>query len=137
MRLHLKASLLALALCSVASPALAHGIELLVPTFATVGAVAGLIGGVATAALRFRVAVGLGAMIGIGLGATIGTVMIGGVLLALAGPQDPSFPLGERIQAVLALLLFFGTLPLVVVFFIAFAVVSLVRAGVESKRKRR
>jgi len=115
MRLHLKASLLALALCSVASPALAHGItiEQVAVILATWGAVAGLIGGVATAALRFRVLVGLAA--------TIGTVTIGGVLI---------------IQEMVALLLLFGVLPLVIVFFIAFAAVSLVRSSIEAKRKK-
>jgi hypothetical protein len=115
MRLRLKASLLALALCSVASPALAHGItiEQVAAILATWGAVAGLIGGIATAALRFRALVGLGA--------TIGIVMIGGVLI---------------IQEMVALLLLFGVLPLVIAFFIASAAVSLVRAGVQSKRKK-
>ena len=131
MRLHLKASLRALALCSVASPALAHGvtIEMVAVTLASWGAVAGLIGGVATAALRFRVLVGLGA--------TIGTFMIGGVLFALSDPRDPSVPLGDLIQMMLGLLLLFGVLALVIVFLIAFAAVALVRAGVESKRKPR
>src|SRR5262245_21378491 len=130
MRLQLKTGLLATALCAVASPALAHGItiELVAAILGAWGAVAGLIGGVATAALRFRVLVGLGA--------TIGTFMICGVLYALSDSRDPS-SLGNLVREMLALLSLFGILPLVIVFLIAFAAVSLVRAGIASKRKKR
>ena len=130
MRLQLKTGLLAIALCAVASPALAHGIsiELVAVILGTWGAVAGLIGGIASAALRFRVLVGLVA--------TIGTFLIAGVLYALADSGDPS-SLGNFIREMLTLLSVFGVLPLVIVFFIAFAAVSLVRARIESKWKKR
>src|SRR5262245_31752146 len=126
MRLQLKTGLLATALCAVASPALAHGItiELVAVILGTWGAVAGLIGGVASAALRFRVLVGLGA--------TIGILMIGGVLYALTDS-----PRGDLILEMLALLSVFSVLPLVIVFVIPFAAVSRVRAAIESKRKKR
>jgi len=122
MRLRLKAGLLATALCAVASPALAHGQEAVVLGFATAGTAAGLIGGVATAALRFRLVVGLAA--------TIGVVLIGGVPLVLSEVQGSSIPLSSLIEGLLVLSLFYVVVPLVVVFLITFAAVSFVRARV-------
>jgi len=129
MRLHLKAGLLATALCAIASPALAHGQEAVVLGFATAGALAGLIGGVATAALRFRLVVGLAA--------TIGVVLIGGVPLVLREVQGSSIPLSSLIEGLLVLSLFYVVVPLVVVFFVTFGVISFVRGRVGSARKRR
>jgi len=131
MRLRLKAGLLAIALCAVASPALAHGQEAVVLGFATAGTAAGLIGGVATAALRFRLVVGLAATIGIGV------VLIGGVPLVLSEVQGSSIPLSSLIEGLLVLSLFYVVVPLVVVFFVTFGVISFVRGRVGSARKTR
>ena len=128
MRLRPKAGLLAIALCAVASPALAHGQEAVVLGFAIAGAAAGLIGGVATAALRFRLVVGLAA--------TIGVVLIGGVLLVLREVQGSSIPLSSLIYGLLVLLLFYVVVPLVVVFFVTFGVISFVRARVGYKTRK-
>ena len=125
----LKTGLLAIALCAVASPALAHGQEAVVLGFATAGTAAGLIGGVATAALRFRLVVGLAA--------TIGVVLIGGVPLVLSEVQGSSIPLSSLIEGLLVLSLFYVVVPLVVVFFVTFGVISFVRGRVGSARKKR
>ena len=122
MRLRLKAGLLATALCAIASPALAHGEELLLVPFAAAGALAGLIGGVATAALRFRVLVGLAT--------TIDVVAIGVALLVITEFPGPGYPLRTLIEAMLVWLSLFVGPPLVVVFLITFAAVSFVRARV-------
>ena len=127
MRLHLKAGLLATALCAVASPALAHGEEILLVAFVAAGALAGLIGGVATAALRFRVLVGLAT--------TIGVVAIG-VLIVLTEFPGPGYPLRDLIAAMLASLSLLVGPPLVVVFLITFAAVSFVRARREYKTRK-
>jgi len=129
MRLRLKAGLLAIALCTVASPALAHGQEAVVLGFATAGAIAGLIGGVATAALRFRLVVGLAT--------TIGVVLIGGVPLVLSEVQGSSIPLSSLIEGLLVLSVYYVVVPLVVVFFVTFGVISFVRGRVGSARKER
>ena len=127
MRQRLKQSFVAVALLAAASSAAAHGVEGLIQSIVIVAVLFGVLGGIVTGALGSHPGYGLLTTIGVLLGA--GLVYL---LVDVGGSADVLGILGMM----LTLTAFAGVIPLVIVFFIAFGVATILRGCLWEPHKK-
>jgi hypothetical protein len=112
----LASAVVAFPLMVAATPALAHGFEALMLSLALIGASVGFIGGAVAAAFRVKALVGLAS--------SLALLFAGEMLIVLFDSGSYEW---DDVGAMALWLALFAALPLIVVFLVAFAGLSVVR----------
>ena len=127
MRRRLEQAVVGLTLLSAATSVAAHGIEGVIQSVVIAAVLVGILGGIVTGAL--------GSHPGYGLMSTIGVLIAGGFVYLIVDVGDSSDLLGI-LGMMLTLTAFAGVIPLVIVFFIAFGIATILRSRFWEPHKK-